>query len=130
MIKHSGLHADLTEKIIGAYYKVYNTLGTGFLEKIYREAMLIELGKLNLAVQKDFPISVMYEGHNIGNFFADIVVNNKVILELKAVASLHPAHEAQLGNYLRATPIELGLLLNFGDKSAIKRMIFTNDRKK
>ena len=106
------LHSDLKEKIIKAFYKVYNTLGYGFLEKVYENAMLIELSNSGLAVENQKSIAVYYEG--------------KVIVELKASANLLAEHEAQLINYLKATNIEVGLLLNFGKKPEFKRKIFSN----
>ena len=124
------LHQDISDKIIKAFYNVFNTLGYGFLEKVYEKAMLIELRKLGLQAQNQFPIKVYYESELIGEYFADIIVEQKVIIELKAHENLCPEHEAQLLNYLKATEIELGLLLNFGKEPQIKRKIFTNDRKR
>jgi GxxExxY protein len=120
------LHSDLTEKIIKAFYKVYNTLGYGFLEKVYENAMLIELSNSGLAVENQKRIMVFYEGKVIGEYFADLLVEGKVIVELKAAANLLAEHEAQLINYLKATNIEVGLLLNFGKKPEFKRKIFSN----
>jgi GxxExxY protein len=124
------LHQDLTEKIIRAYYNVYNELGYGFLEKVYENALLIELKSLGLSCEKQKPISVSFKGFNVGEYFADIIVENKVIIELKAAESLIEEHEAQLLNYLRATEIEIGLLLNFGKKPQFKRQLFENIYKK
>ena len=124
------LHQDLTEKIIKAYYNVYNELGYGFLEKVYENALMIELQSLRSNCEKQKPISVSFKGYNVGEYFADIIVENKVIIELKAVEGLIEEHEAQLLNYLRATEIEIGLLLNFGKKPQIKRKIFENIYKK
>lgn len=124
------LHKDITEKIIKAYYKVYNELGFGFLEKVYENAMLIELNELGLNCEKQKPINVYYNRENVGEYFADIIVNDCVIIELKAAESLVEAHECQLINYLKATEIEVGLLLNFGQEPEIRRKIFTNDKKK
>ncbi|MBI5471412.1 MAG: GxxExxY protein [Ignavibacteriae bacterium] len=123
------LHEELSHKIISAYYTVYNKLGFGFLEKVYENAMRIELRKLGFQVEQQKQINVFYEGENVGEYYADIIVNNLVILELKAVDSLAPVHEAQLINYLKATEIELGLLFNFGPKPEFLRRIFTNNRK-
>ncbi len=124
------LHQDLTEKIIKAYYNVYNELGYGFLEKVYENALMIELKSLGLDCEKQKPISVSFKGHNIGEYFADIIVENKVIIELKAAEGLVEEHEAQLLNYLRATEIEVGLLINFGKNPQFKRKIFENIYKK
>jgi GxxExxY protein len=120
---------EITDKIIEAFYTVYNQLGVGFQEKIYENALLIELDKRLLEFEKQKNIRVYYEGQLIGDFYADIVVNKCVIIELKAVESIRPEHEIQLVNYLRATNIEVGLLLNFGSKPQIKRKVFANCRK-
>ena len=124
------LHQDITAKIIKAYYSVYNELGYGFLEKVYENSMMIELKSLGLECEKQKPISVSFKDQNVGEYFADIIVDNKVIIELKAAESLIEEHEAQLLNYLRATEIEVGLLLNFGKKPQFKREIFENKYKK
>ena len=124
-----GKHADLTRKIIGAFYQVYNTLGYGFSEKVYENSLAIELKKLGLKVQKQQEIIVYYEGVNVGEYFADAVVGGAVILELKAVRKLSEDHEAQLLNYLKATTIEVGLLLNFGPNAEVKRKTYDNHRK-
>ena len=124
------LHSETTELIIKAYYKVYNTLGYGFLEKVYEKAMMIELKKLGLACSNQQKIEVFYEGENVGDYYADIFVENKVIVELKAVDEIIEEHEAQLLNYLRATTFEVGLLLNFGHEPQIKKRAFSNRYKK
>ncbi|MBE7550974.1 MAG: GxxExxY protein [Anaerolineales bacterium] len=124
-----GKHADLTHQIIGAFFKVYNTLGYGFSEKVYQNSLVLELAKLGLEVKSPYAIKVYYQGVEVGEYFADIVVNEVVILELKAVSQLLPEHEAQLLNYLKATTIEVGLLLNFGPKAETKRKTFDNERK-
>ena len=124
------LHQDITEIIIKAFYNVYNELGYGFLEKVYENALMIELKSLGLKCEKQKPISVSFKGYNVGEYFADIIVENKVIIELKAAEGLVEEHEAQLLNYLRATEIEVGLLLNFGKKPQLKRQIFENVYKK
>ncbi len=111
-------------------YTLYNTLGYGFLESVYLRAMVIELQKMGLQVQVEYPIRVYYAGQVIGEFFADILVEGMVIVELKAVATLTAQHEAQLLNYLNATRHEVGLLLNFGHKAEIKRKVYDNERKK
>ena len=122
-------HKELTEKIINIFYKVYNKLGYGFLEKVYENAMVIELAKDATLVTQQSPIKVLYEGEIIGEYFADLLVAEKVIVEIKAVKNLIPEHEAQLLNYLKATDIEVGLLINFGPKPQIKRKAFDNQRK-
>jgi len=114
-------HKELTERIIGAAYKVHKTLGHGFLEKVYRNSLVLELRKNGLEAQVEVPIEVRYEGVVVGEYFADIIVNNTVILELKAVEALTTAHEVQLVNYLTATGKDIGLLINFGKSVAVKR---------
>lgn len=124
------LHEEITDIIIRCFYKVYNELGFGFLEKVYENALLVELKNCGLESEKQIPIEVYYQGYPVGNYFADIIVNNKVIIEIKAgEGSLVEVHELQLINYLRATKIEVGLLLSFGRKPEFKRKIFTNDKK-
>ena len=122
-------HAEITDKIIAAFYKVYNTLGYGFLEKVYENAMAIELRKQGLEVTAQAPITVFYEEYVVGEYFADLFVADTVIVELKAAKDLADEHEAQLLNYLKATPYEVGLLLNFGPKPQFKRKAFENMRK-
>lgn len=124
------LEKEITNKIIKAYYKVYNTLGYGFLEKVYENAMYLELHKQGLSCKRQERIKVFYEGTQVGDYFADIIVEDRVIIELKAAEDLCYEHECQLINYLKATHIEVGLLLNFGKEPQFKRKIFTNDRKK
>ena len=123
-------HRDLTEKIIGAFYDVYNELGFGFLESVYHNAMLIALADLGLQVESEVKLLVHFRGHVVGEFDADIFVERKVVLELKAVDEFCSAHEAQTLNYLKASEIEVGLLLNFGPKPRIKRLAFSNERKR
>ena len=119
-------HKELTGKIIECAYKVHNHLGFGFLESVYQNALLIELKKAGLNAKKEVPVKVFYEEKNVGDYIADIIVEETVILELKSVKELHPAHEAQLTNYLKATGIEVGLLINFGrERVDIKRKVFT-----
>ena len=128
--KASGLkHQELTEKIIKVFFQVYNELGHGFLESVYLEAMAIALIEDGCRVAKQCSIPVWFRLRQVGDFRADLLIDDLVILELKAVRVLEPAHEAQLLNYLRATDIEIGLLLNFGPKPEFKRMIFDNPRK-
>ena len=116
-------HAEITERVIAAFYKVYNTLGYGFLEKVYQNAMVIELRRMGLHVEPQARIDVYYENEKVGEYFADILVNSCVIAELKALEQLCPEHHAQLLNYLKASSIEVGLLLNFGPKPEIKRKV-------
>ena len=123
------LHNEITDLIIKTYYEVYNELGYGFLERVYQNAMLLELRNNGLNVQSQKMIKVYYKGLLVGDYFADIIVENVVILELKASEILVYENELQLLNYLRATDIEVGLLLNFGKKAEFRRKIFTNDRK-
>ena len=120
---------ELTENIIKTFYNVYGKLGYGFLEKIYENAMMIDLKKEGLKAVSQSPIKVLYDGNIIGEYFADILVENEVIVEIKATKKLALEHEAQLLNYLKATDIEVGLLLNFGPKPEIKRKIFDNNKK-
>lgn len=122
-------HSELTEQMIGAFYAVYSALGYGFLENVYVKAPIIELKRRGLTVNDELPIHVYYLGELIGEYYADIVVNELVILEIKAVRALAAEHEAQLLNYLKATPYEVGLLLNFGPKPETKRRSFDNWRK-
>ncbi|RLD20249.1 MAG: GxxExxY protein [Bacteroidetes bacterium] len=114
----------LTGKILTCFYEVYNDLGFGFLEKVYERAMLAELKRKGLNCVSQQPIKVFYRGDTVGQYFADIIVENLVIIELKAATSLKEEHECQLINYLKATEIEVGLLLNFGTKPQFKRKIF------
>ncbi|MEW6607413.1 MAG: GxxExxY protein [bacterium] len=123
------LHSDITEKIIKSFYQVYNTLGYGFLEKVYENALIIELKKLGFYISQQQNIRVYYNGQEVGDYYADIVVNDQVIIELKSAESLREEHKAQLINYLKATDKEVGLVLNFGKTPEFKRVIFTNDRK-
>ena len=123
------LHKDLTEKIINCYYKVYNTLGYGFLEKVYENAFAFELRKAGFDVKCQQPINVYYETELVGEYFADIVVNKIIILELKAASKLQEENELQLLNYLKATKIELGFLFNFGKNPEFTRKIFLNKNK-
>ncbi len=122
-------HSDITNVIIKAYYNVYNKLGFGFLEKVYENSMMIELKKLGLNCNKQVPIKVYYYDATVGDYYADIIVGNKIIIELKAAKSLCEEHEIQLVNYLKATNIEVGLLLNFGEKAEFKRKVLTNEYK-
>lgn len=123
-------HCELTDSIIGCYYKVYNALGYGFLEKVYENALKKELMKAGHVVDAQKLIQVYYDNDVVGEYYADLVVDNKVILELKAAETLVAEHEVQLINYLRATDIEVGLLLNFGKEPQFIRRAFENKFKK
>jgi GxxExxY protein len=123
------MYEDLTGKIIKVFYKVYNQLGYGFLEKVYQNAFYFELKNQGFDCNAQYKIDVFYFKKKVGEYFADIVVNDKVILELKAAESLIKAHECQLQNYLRATNMEIGLLFNFGEKPEFRRKIFMNKNK-
>ena len=122
-------HTDLTNKIIKAFYEVYNELGYGFLENTYENAMVVALRALGLKVQQQAPVDVYFRGVVVGQYKLDLIVNDLIVVELKAAKSLNADHEAQLLNYLKATHYEVGLLLNFGVSPEIKRKAFSNDRK-
>lgn len=119
------LHADVTAVILNAFYHVYGALGYGFLEKVYENSMALTLHRLGLSVRQQQPMEVFFEGTVVGEYYADLVVSDCVVVELKAVEDLSPAHEAQLLNYLRATDIEVGLLLNFGKRPEFRRRVYT-----
>jgi GxxExxY protein len=123
------LHNELTNRIIGAFYNVYNVLGSGFLEKVYENALVVEFKKNGLSVSRQERVKVYYEGIQVGDYFADIIIDSLMILELKAAESLRNEHLAQLTNYLKATDKEVGLLLNFGKKPDFKRIVMGNDSK-
>jgi GxxExxY protein len=118
-------HSDVTNAIICCFYNVYNRLGFGFLERVYENALVIELKKRSIPVISQRPVSVFYEGELVGEYFADLFVDGKIIVEIKAARSLAQEHEAQLLNYLRATNLEVGLLLNFGPEPQVKRKVNT-----
>ena len=120
------LYGAVTDMIIGVYYKVYNFLGYGFLEKVYENAMVMDLIERVFQVTQQQSVNVYYKGRVVGDYFADVIVNDKIILELKASEALRQEHVAQLTNYLKATQMELGLLLNFGRKPEFQRVIFSN----
>jgi len=124
------LYKQLTEEVICCFYTVYNTLGFGFLEKVYENALMLELQQNGLQAVRQKPIKVYYHDVIIGVYYGDIVVEDTIILELKAAECIVEEHELQLINYLKATEMEVGLLLNFGKKPEIRRKIFTNDRKR
>ncbi|MCI0351871.1 MAG: GxxExxY protein [Acidobacteriales bacterium] len=121
--------SETTEKVIQIFFSVYNELGFGFLESVYEEAMAIALVEAGLGIERQVPTPVWFRGRQIGDFRADILVNKVVLLELKAVRAIELAFEKQLLNYLRATQIEVGLLLNFGSKPEFRRFAFDNQRK-
>ena len=122
-------YSEITNLVIRAFYNVYNILGYGFLEKVYENSMIIELRKLGLNCTKQYPISVFYDNTVVGEYFADIIVENCIILELKAAENLCDEHECQLVNYLKASDVEVGLLLNFGKKPEFKRKVLTSKYK-
>ncbi len=124
-----GKRSELTRVIIGVFYDVYNELGAGFLEKVYENAMVIALRELGLKVVQQKEIRVHFRGQVVGRYIADIVVADAVLIELKTVQQLSSAHEAQLLNYLKATEIEVGLLMNFGPKAKFIRKAYDNERK-
>ncbi len=123
-------HREVTEKIIGIFYDVFNELGHGFLESVYQSAMEIALRDAGLRVEREVAIPVWFRSRDVGNFKADLLVEGCVLLELKTAQAIDRAHEAQLMNYLRATEIEVGLLFNFGSKPQFRRFAFENARKK
>jgi GxxExxY protein len=125
----SGPNDPLTEKIIGVFYEVYNELGFGFLESVYREAMRIALGQAGLRVDAEFSVPVSFRGMLVGVFRADLVVEGLVVVELKTADSISKAHEAQLLHYLRASPMEIGLVMNFGPEARFRRVVMQNVRK-
>lgn len=115
------LHEELTKEIIACAYNVHNTLGTGFLEKVYENAMMIELADHGFEASQQFPVPVHYKNILVGDFYADIIVERKIVVEIKAVEKLAPIHEVQLVNYLKGTNNEIGLLINFGSSVTVKR---------
>jgi len=123
-------HQVLTRKIIGVFYEVYNELGAGFLESVYQKSLALALESAGLTVCSRIDIPVWFRNQQVGHFEADMLVENCVLLELKAARTLDPSHEAQLLNYLRATNVEVGLLLNFGPRPTIKRLAYDNVRKR
>ena len=127
--RHGFKHSEITDKIIKVFFEVYNELGHGFLESVYERSLEIALASLGLKVCRQIQIPVWFRGQPVGDFTADMLVADCVLLELKAARALDSSHQAQLLNYLRATEIEVGLLLNFGLKPEFKRLIFDNPRK-
>jgi GxxExxY protein len=126
---HRFKHGEITQKIIGVFYEVYNELGYGFLESVYEKSLQIALIAAGLKALTQIEVPVSFRGQSVGDFTADMLVEDRILLELKSAKALDRAHEAQLLNYLRATDIEVGLLLNFGLKPEFKRLIFDNPRK-
>lgn len=125
-----GKHDVLTERVSGVFYDVYNELGYGFVESVYREAMRLALIQAGLEVNTEVPVPVAFRGSVVGVFRADLIVNQSVLIELKACDQLVRQHESQTMHYLRATPIEVGLLMNFGPTPRFKRFVMDNERKK
>lgn len=123
------LHSEITGKIIKAFYKVYNTLGYGFLERVYENSLAIELENLGLSCEQQKPIEVFYENRKVGVYYADLFVSDVIIVEVKAIENICEATEAQLVNYLRASKIEVGLMLNFGKNPQHKRRVLTAEHK-
>ncbi|MFN4255750.1 MAG: GxxExxY protein [Saprospiraceae bacterium] len=122
-------HRELTDQILNAFYDVYNELGYGFLEKVYQNALYFELKERGVKVEPQRRTAVFYKGREVGEYFTDLIVNDLVILELKAAECIVEAHEIQLQNYLKASNIEVGFVLNFGKEPEFSRKIFSNDKK-
>lgn len=122
-------YEEVTKAILGAAYKVHNKLGFGFIEKVYENALVIELKKLDLQVEQQKQIDVFYDGTLVGYYVSDLVVNDLVIVELKAVEFIAKEHEAQLLHYLRASKYEVGLVINFGRSVTVKRKVYENNQK-
>ena len=123
-------HSELTDKIIGVFYEVYNDLGFGFFESVYRNSFRLALIEKGLSVQEEVHTPVFFRGNNVGDFKADLIVNQIILVELKTAETLVRAHEAQVLNYLRATSLEIGLLFNFGPRPQIRRLVYDNERKR
>ena len=122
-------HRDLTEKLIGIFFEVYNELGHGFLESVYEQAFAVSLGEKQIFFERQVAVPVWYHGQKIGDFRADLLVDRRVIIELKVGRAIEPAWEKQVLNYLRATEIEVGILFNFGPRAEFKRYVFENENK-
>jgi GxxExxY protein len=127
--QHGLLHHDLTEKLIGAFFNIYNQLGHGFLESVYEQAFSIALAENGVFFERQIAVPVWFHGQKIGDFRADLLVDRKIIVELKTGRDIEPAWEKQLLNYLRATDVEVGLLFNFGPTAQFRRYVFENKRK-
>ncbi len=127
--QHGLLHHDLTEKLIGAFFNIYNELGHGFLESVYEQAFSVALAEDSVFFERQVAVPVWFHGQKIGDFRADLLVDRKVIVELKTGRDIDPAWEKQLLNYLRATDVEVGLLFNFGPTAQFRRYVFENNRK-
>jgi GxxExxY protein len=128
--EHGLRHSVTTQKIIGVFFEVYNDLGAGFLESVYAEAMAVALSQCGLALEREKALAVRFRGRIIGKFRADIVVEGTVLVEVKACAQLQSIHQAQVLNYLRATMLEVGLILNFGPRAQFKRLLFDDNHKR
>ena len=122
-------YEELTDKIIGVFYKVYNVLGYGFLESVYENALKIEFGKSGICFENQVPIKVYYKGENVGDYFADFIIEGKIVVEVKALSEFSGNEKGQLLNYLRATDLEVGLVLNFGREAGVKRKVLDNEFK-
>jgi GxxExxY protein len=129
-VNFSYKHSELSESIIGVFFEVHNELGYGFLESVYRNSLQLALLAKGLRVESEVAVPVFFRGKNVGDFRADAVVNRSVLLELKTAEAISIAHEAQLLNYLRATKLEVGLILNFGPKAQVRRLAYDNTRKR
>lgn len=125
-----GLHSDLSERVLGVFFAVYNELGEGFMEKVYRRAMLSALREAGLSAEEEVPLAVYFRGREVGLYYADLVVDGRLILELKATDTISKQHLAQLGHYLRSTDMEVGYVLAFGANPNHQRVLLTNERKR
>jgi GxxExxY protein len=124
-----GKYARLSEQILGIFYQVHKDLGFGFSEKVYQRAFSLALREAGLGVEEQVSIKVYFHGELVGEFFADMLIDNVILLELKSVSTILEEHEAQLLNYLKATEIEVGYIMNFGKSASFKRKIYDNNRK-
>jgi GxxExxY protein len=122
-------HSELTDLIIAVFYEVYNELGFGFLESVYRKSLCLALLQKGVSVEQEVPVTVFFRGQNVGDFRADLVVDRTILLEQKTAEQIVAAHESQVLNYLRSTALELGLILNFGPKPQVRRLLLDNSRK-
>ena len=123
-------HSELTDAVIRVFYDVYNELGFGFLESVYCNSLRLALLEKGLSVEQEVAVSVFFRGHNVGDFRADLVVNKTILVELKTAEQIVAAHESQVLNYLRSTALELGIILNFGPKPQVRRLLLDNSRKR